>query len=54
MQEKSDLVTADFLQLVGGLIAQSEKQNQPPEFLSALREINRIALRMTMMANLNQ
>ncbi len=54
MKEKSDLVTANFLQLVGGLIAQSEKQNQPPEFLSALREINRIALRMTMMANLNQ
>jgi len=54
MQEKVELVTEEFLQLVSGLIAQGEKQNQPPELLSALREINRIALRMTMMANLNQ
>ncbi len=54
MQENAELVTEEFLQLVSGLITQGEKQNQPPELLSALREINRIALRMTMMANLNQ
>ncbi|WP_299024534.1 CpXC domain-containing protein [uncultured Thermanaerothrix sp.] len=54
MQEHAELVTGEFLQLVSGLIAQGEKQSQPPELLSTLREINRIALRMTMMANLNQ
>jgi len=53
MQEKAEMVTPEFIQMLSGLIAQGEGQ-QPPELLNKLREINRIALRMNMMANLNK
>lgn len=49
MQEKADLITPEFTQLVTNLIAQAEAQKQPEELINTLREINRIALRITMM-----
>lgn len=53
MQEKSEMVTPEFVQMLSALIAQSEEQ-QPPEVVSALKEIYRIALRVSMMSALNQ
>ena len=49
MQDKADLITPEFTQLVTNLIAQAEAQKQPEELINTLREINRIALRITMM-----
>ncbi len=53
MQEKSEMVTPEFVQMLSALIAQSEEQ-QPPEVVTALKEIYRIALRVSMMSSLNQ
>ncbi|GIV66018.1 MAG: hypothetical protein KatS3mg047_0411 [Bellilinea sp.] len=53
MQEKSEMVTPEFVQMLSALIAQSEEQ-QPPEVVTALKEIYRIALRVSMMSALNQ
>ncbi len=50
VQEKADMVTPEFLQLLSGLIGQMESQKQPEELVSSLKEINRIALRVSMMA----
>ncbi|KPL78554.1 hypothetical protein AC812_00985 [Bellilinea caldifistulae] len=53
MQEKAEMVTPEFVQMLSALIAQSE-QEQPPEVVTALKEIYRIALRVSMMSALNQ
>lgn len=53
LQEKSEMVTPEFVQMLAALIAQSEEQ-QPPEVVTALKEIYRIALRVSMMSALNQ
>ena len=50
MQSRSEMVTPEFTQMLGGLIAQSEAQKQPEDLISKLKEINRIAVRITMMA----
>lgn len=50
MQENAAMVTPEFLQLLSGLIGQMESQKQPDELISQLKEINRIALRVSMMA----
>ncbi len=50
LQANAEMVTPEFLQLLGGLIAQMESQKQPEELVSSLKEINRIALRVSMMA----
>lgn len=50
MQEKAEMITPEFLQLLSGLISQTESQKQPEELVNRLKEINRIALRVTMMA----
>lgn len=52
MQEKADMITPEFLQMLSGLISQTESQKQPEELVNRLKEINRIALRVTMMAAL--
>ncbi|MHB8112138.1 MAG: CpXC domain-containing protein [Bellilinea sp.] len=49
MQSKAEMVTPEFTQMLSGLIAQTEAQNQPEELISKLKEINRIAVRITMM-----
>jgi len=50
MQEKAEMITPEFLQLLSGLINQMEGQKQSEELINVLKEINRIALRVTMMA----
>lgn len=50
MQSKAEMVTPEFTQMLSGLIAQTEAQNQPDELVNKLKEINRIALRITMMS----
>ncbi len=48
LQSKSDMVTPEFVQVVSQLIAQSEAQNENPELVEKLKEIHRIALRVSM------
>lgn len=50
MQSKAEMITPEFTQMLSGLIAQSEAQNQPEDLVNKLKEINRIAVRITMMA----
>lgn len=50
MQSKSEMITPEFTQMLSGLISQTEAQNQPEELITKLKEINRIAVRLTMMA----
>ncbi len=50
MQENASMVTPEFLQLLSGLINQMESQKQSEELVNHLKEINRIALRVSMMA----
>jgi len=50
MESKAEMITPEFTQMLSGLIAQSEAQKQPEELISNLKEINRIAVRITMMA----
>ena len=50
MQAKSMMVTPEFVELLNNLIAQVEAQKQPDDLVNALKEINRLALRITMMA----
>jgi hypothetical protein len=50
MQSKTEMVTPEFTQMLSGLIAQSEAQKQPEDLINKLKEINRIAVRITMMA----
>lgn len=50
MQSKSEMITPEFTQMMAGIIAQTEAQNQPDDLVAKLKEINRIAVRMTMTA----
>lgn len=50
MQSKPEMITPEFTQMLAGIIAQTEAQNQPDDLVANLKEINRIALRMTMTA----
>lgn len=48
MQSKVEMVTPEFTQMLGGLIAQTEAQHQPEDLVARLKEINRIAIRIMM------
>ncbi|MHB1120443.1 MAG: hypothetical protein ACYC11_10325, partial [Bellilinea sp.] len=48
MQSKVELITPEFTQMLGGLIAQTEAQHQPDDLVASLKEINRIAIRIMM------
>jgi len=48
MQSKSEMITPEFTQMLAGIIAQTEAQHQPEELINKLKEINRIAIRITM------
>ena len=50
VQEKPEMVTPEFLQMLNGLINQMNTQEESEELIDALKEINRIALRVSMMA----
>ena len=54
LKENSDMVTPEFLQLLSQVISQSEAQNQQPELVEKLKEIHRLALRVSMTGALNQ
>lgn len=48
MQTKVEMITPEFTQMLAGIIAQTEAQHQPEELINKLKEINRIAIRITM------
>jgi hypothetical protein len=50
VQENAEMITPEFLQLLSGLVSQMESQKQSEELVKGLKEINRIALRVSMMA----
>jgi hypothetical protein len=49
MQDKAEMITPEFVQMLTGIIQQSETQGQPAELVEKLKEMHRIALRVTMM-----
>ncbi len=52
LEESSDLINDEFMQLLGGLIGQMEQQGDQPETLERVRDLNREILRFTMKRNL--
>jgi len=49
-----DKLTAEFLQLLNGIITQAEQQSQEMEGLAEMRKIYKLALRQSMKANLKK
>jgi len=47
-------ITPEFLQILNGLVMQSEKEQQPAEVQQELKEIYRLALRFSMQNNLTE
>jgi len=54
LEAHADQITPEFLQVLNGLMTQSESQGQPPEFMTRLQAIYRLALRFSMQANFNK
>lgn len=54
LETNSQSINADFLQILNGLVMQSEKESQPAEVQQELKEIYRMALRFSMQNNLTQ
>ena len=52
LEDSSDLVDDEFMQMLGGLVGQVEQQGDQPEMLDRLKELNREILRFTMKRNL--
>ena len=52
LEESSDLINDEFMQLLGGLLGQIEQQGDQPEILERLKELNREVLRFTMKRNM--
>ena len=52
LEESSDLINDEFMQLLGGLIGQMEQQGDQPEMLDKVKDLNREILRFTMKRNL--
>lgn len=52
LEESGELINDEFMQLLGGLIGQMEQQNEQPEMLDKVKELNREILRFTMKRNL--
>jgi hypothetical protein len=53
LEAHTDQITPEFLQVLNGLVMQSESQGQPPEFMTRLQAIYRSALRFSMQTNFN-
>ena len=53
LNEHAEEITPDFLQMLNSLAAQMEEENQP-EFQQQVQEIYRMALRISMQANLKK
>lgn len=54
METNSQSINADFLQILNGLVMQSEKESQPAEVQQELKDIYRMALRFSMQNNLTK
>lgn len=52
LDEKHEIVTPEFIQMIPGLINQAESQKEHPEIIEKLRMINKMALKISMQANL--
>lgn len=52
LEESGDLVDDEFMQVMGSLLGQMEQQNDQPEMLDRLKDLNREVLRFTMKRNL--
>ncbi len=53
LQEHSELLTPEFVQVLNNVVMQSEQQGgQPPELIERLQQINRLVLKQTMRMNL--
>lgn len=48
LSENPEMITPDFLQLLGGLVAQSQQQEQDPTVAERLQQIYSLALRFSM------
>jgi len=48
MEENAAIITPDFLQLLNGLIQQSQANNQPQEVIDRIQEVYKSALRFSM------
>ncbi len=53
LEETGDAINDEFNQTLAGLISQIEEQEQQPELVEKLKQINREVLRFTMRRNLN-
>ena len=53
LEESGDAINDEFNQTLAGLISQIEEQEQQPELVEKLKQINREVLRFTMRRNLN-
>jgi len=54
LESQPDMVSAEFVQLINGVLAQAETQGEDPAVLEQLRTAHRMALRMSMQKNLAQ
>lgn len=53
LNDNLDKVDDEFLQMIAGIINQSEEQNQQPQLVEKLKQIQKVALRVVMAKNLN-
>ena len=56
IEEHKELITEEFIQTLGSILAQAQsgEQKQDPQVMERLQLLYRMALRMTMQANLNK
>ncbi|HEY60859.1 MAG TPA: hypothetical protein G4N92_09305 [Anaerolineae bacterium] len=54
LSENKEMITPEFIQLLNGIMMQSEKQDQDVEGKKKLKEVYRAALRLSMKANLGK
>jgi hypothetical protein len=54
MESAGDVIDADFMQMLSGLVSQMEGNGNQPEVVAKLKDINREVLRFSMKKNLNK
>ncbi len=52
LEEKPEMITQEFTQMLPGLINQAESQKENPEVVEKLRKINKLVLKISMQSNL--
>ena len=52
LEEKPEIITPEFTQMIPGLINQAESQKENPEVVEKLRQINRLVMKISMRSNL--